>query len=216
MSSNKYIKQLCPMPPQELRDLFVLQPDHVARSVTAEQLNALHAKHRNASAETNAHIAALEELGDCRGVSDHDLLFTQRLVEEERALGQPSTTGTHWVAKRAAMGLDSMLMCCVWVISVAGIHQHIMPPCHSLSVGGTTGCIIECHRLQAPCQHRWPGGQKVAHKSIVCCVGERRTKCIPSHTELNWKQNAPGCKAPCAPWVPSYPIEGPEYVTGCM
>ena len=53
--------------PQEMRDLFTLQPHHVAQSVTAQQLNALHEGQRNASDATHAHIQQLQQLPSCRG-----------------------------------------------------------------------------------------------------------------------------------------------------
>lgn len=45
----------------------------------------------------------------CTGVSDHDLLFSQRLEHEEKVLHESlTTTSTHWASKRAA-ALDGAL-----------------------------------------------------------------------------------------------------------
>ena len=53
--------------PQELRDLFRLEPAELEHSVTQRQLHALHGGQRRASPELAAHLDALMQLPSVAG-----------------------------------------------------------------------------------------------------------------------------------------------------
>ena len=71
-----------PLPPQELRDLFRLDPGEALVSATQRQLHAMHAAQRRETPALTAHLAFLATLEGFAGVSDHDLLFSQANASE--------------------------------------------------------------------------------------------------------------------------------------
>ncbi|KAK9821770.1 hypothetical protein WJX81_007078 [Elliptochloris bilobata] len=104
----RYFSQL------ELRDLFRLDPVELEHSATQRQLHALHGGQRRASPALAAHLDALQRLPAVAGVSDHDLLFSEKSVGEavpaRAAAGgglsaaPPSPAGTSAARRRMAAG----------------------------------------------------------------------------------------------------------------
>jgi len=64
---NPYRRDGAPGRPQELRDLFRLAPEELARSATQAQLHALHGGQRAASPALAAHLAELAALPGVAG-----------------------------------------------------------------------------------------------------------------------------------------------------
>ncbi|KAK9816584.1 hypothetical protein WJX72_002280 [[Myrmecia] bisecta] len=63
---------------QELRDLFTIVPEDLIRSQTQQQLHSMHAGQRRTTPELDAHLAFLQALPNYTGISDHDLMFSQK------------------------------------------------------------------------------------------------------------------------------------------
>jgi hypothetical protein len=62
----------------ELKDLFTLHPSEVAHSKTLKHLESLHGHQRVVSAEMKDEIDSLKTIGHYVGVSDHDLLYSEK------------------------------------------------------------------------------------------------------------------------------------------
>ncbi|XP_074924796.1 DNA excision repair protein ERCC-6-like [Chelonoidis abingdonii] len=67
---------------QELRELFILGDTRT--SATQIQLQSLHATQRKTDLELDEHIAYLHSL-EMFGISDHDLMYTREIAQEEQA-----------------------------------------------------------------------------------------------------------------------------------
>ncbi|KAM8800129.1 DNA excision repair protein ERCC-6-like [Eudromia elegans] len=67
---------------QELRELFILEDTRT--SATQIQLQSLHATQRKTDVQLDEHIAYLHSL-EMFGISDHDLIYTREITQEEQA-----------------------------------------------------------------------------------------------------------------------------------
>lgn len=159
-----------------MHDLFSLQPDHVAQSVTAQQLNALHEGQRNASAATHAHIQLLQKLPSCRGMPITRLRILRCLhapYANRRERPRPavqSATGARGARPapianhhRHTLG-EQACRCAGWCVGARGctcVHECFNHTC-SGGTGGDAGQDAD---------HRWccfntaPGGANGASKS---------------------------------------------------
>ncbi|CAH1801782.1 unnamed protein product [Owenia fusiformis] len=86
----------------ELRELFSLGDPK--RSSTQEQLNALHETERKTDTTLDAHIAYLHTL-PMYGVSDHDLMFSKE-VQQEDSDNEDLTAGTDYIQARVQKAQD--------------------------------------------------------------------------------------------------------------
>ena len=102
--------------PQELRDLFSLDPAKLEASATQAQLHALHGQ-RRASPVLSAHLDALARLPAVTGVSHHDLLFSEKGVAETAGAAgirmfqaPPSPAGASAARRRMAAGSAQLFL----------------------------------------------------------------------------------------------------------
>ncbi|BDA42988.1 probable DNA excision repair protein ERCC-6-like [Coccomyxa sp. Obi] len=76
---------------QDLRDLFRLEPAELEESVTQRQLDEQHGHQRSYSAALTQHLQFLQGIRSFAGVSDHDLLFSEKGAEP---ISQPGSGAT--------------------------------------------------------------------------------------------------------------------------
>ena len=93
----------------ELKDLFTLHPTEVAHSRTLKHLESLHGHQRVVSAEMKDEIDSLRTMGHYVGVSDHDLLYSEKTEVPQEVLSKaklfkPTQTPPRHIAPSSRKG----------------------------------------------------------------------------------------------------------------